>query len=133
MDVFLGGVGGEEKAPGHGHQGRSLDDTRFQTDPFCYILYVDQWGFHCSMSSDHREGGPRSSIPWAQLRTVKGLLHLVPSRTPRSSVYDVYAHVVYVVTCYMSVICIRVLYVGIFCMSVTCYMSVICLCLLDFR
>ena len=63
MDVFfLGGEEAEEKASGHGQQGRSLDDARFQTAPFCYILYVDQWGFHCSMSSDHHEGGPRSSI-----------------------------------------------------------------------
>jgi hypothetical protein len=50
---FLGGAGGEEKASGHGQQGRSLDDARFQTDPFCYILYVEQWKFRCSMSSDH--------------------------------------------------------------------------------
>jgi hypothetical protein len=28
----------------------------------CYILYVGQWKFRCNMSSDHREGGPRSSI-----------------------------------------------------------------------
>ncbi len=46
------------------HQGRSLDDTRFQTVPFCYILYVEQWGFRCSMTSDHHEGGPRSSMSW---------------------------------------------------------------------
>ena len=43
-------------------QGRSLDDAHFQTAPFCSILYVEQWGFRCSMSSGHREGGPRSSI-----------------------------------------------------------------------
>jgi hypothetical protein len=47
-------------------------------------------------------------------KTMEGLLFLVPPRTPRSSGYDVYAHVVYVVICYMSVI-------G--------YMSVICLVL----
>jgi hypothetical protein len=35
---FLGGTGGEEKASGHSHQGRSMDDTRFQTVPFCYII-----------------------------------------------------------------------------------------------
>jgi hypothetical protein len=40
VDVFLGGTAGEEKAPGHGHQGRSLDDTHFQTVPFCFILYI---------------------------------------------------------------------------------------------
>ncbi len=59
---FLRGTGGEEKAPGHGQQGRSLDDVLFQTDTFCYILYVEQWGFRCYMPSGHREGGPRSSI-----------------------------------------------------------------------
>ncbi len=35
----------------------------FRTDLcVCYILYVDQWKFRFSMSSDRREGGPRSSI-----------------------------------------------------------------------
>jgi hypothetical protein len=35
----------------------------FRTDLcVCYILYVEQWKFHCSMSSGHHEGGPRSSI-----------------------------------------------------------------------
>jgi hypothetical protein len=44
----------------------------------------------------------------------KGLLLLVPPRTPRSSGYDVYAHEVYVVICYMhmSVICCYMLYVS---------------------
>jgi hypothetical protein len=143
VDVFLGGSGGEEKASGHGQQGRSLDDTRFQTAPFCYILYVEQWKFPCSMSSGHREGGPRSSFALGRhvlcfsprqpvdlyhpLKTTKGLLSLVPPRTPRSSGYDVYADVVYVVTCYMSVICICLLYVVICYMSgymlYVCYMS----------
>jgi hypothetical protein len=38
---FLGGTGGGETVTGHGQQGRSLDDVRFQTAPFCYILYVE--------------------------------------------------------------------------------------------
>ena len=63
------------------------------------------------------------------LKTVKGLLLLVPSRTPRSSGYDVYAHAVYVVICYMSITCICLLYVVICYMSVICYISVICLVL----
>jgi hypothetical protein len=63
--------------------------------------------------------------PVPHMRTVKGLLHLVPPRTPRSSGYDVYAHAVYVVICYMSITCYMLLYV----MSVICYMSVICLVL----
>ncbi len=52
-------------------------------------------------------------VPWASttrrpshsLKTVKGLLLLVPPRTPRSSGYDVYEHVIYGVICYMSIIC----------------------------
>jgi hypothetical protein len=87
----------------------------------CYILYVEKWGFLSSMSSGHREGGPRSSNALFRLRqpvdvvhelkTVKGLLLLVPPRTPRSSGYDVYAHAVYVVVCCMSITCICLLYV----------------------
>ncbi len=137
---FLGGAGGEEKASRHCQQGRSLDDTRFQTVPFCYVLYVDQWKFHYSMSSGHHEGGPRSSFALVRhvhcfrsrqpvdlyhtLKTAKGLLPLVPPRTPRSSGYDVYAHAVYVVICYMSVLCICLLYVVI-CYYV-CYMLYVC-------
>jgi hypothetical protein len=132
---FLGESGGEEKLPGHSQQGRSLDDTRFQTAPFCYILYVDQWGFRFSMSSGHREVGPRSSIALDNtclfrfrqpvdlvhvLKKVKGLLLPVSPRTPRNSGYDVYSHVVYVVICYMSITC-YVLYVC--CMLYVCYMS----------
>ena len=63
------------------------------------------------------------------LKTVKGLLILVPPRTSRSSGYDVYTHAVYVVICYMSVICICLLCVVICYMSVICYTSVICLVL----
>jgi hypothetical protein len=62
-------------------------------------------------------------------KTMEGLLLLVPPRTPRSSGYDVYAHVVYVVICYMSITCICLLYVVICYMSVIGYMSVICLVL----
>ena len=65
--------------------------------------------------------------PVHALKTVNGLLLLVLPRTPRSSGYDVYIHAVYVVICYMSVICICLLYIVICCMSVICYMSVICL------
>jgi hypothetical protein len=108
----------------------------------CHILYVDQWKFRCSMSSGHHEGGPRSSIAlgrhvlssgfnnpstWFRLlhvlKTVKGL----PPRTPRRCGYDVYAHAVYVVICYMSLTCICLLCVVICYMSVICCMSVICL------
>ena len=68
---------------------------------------------------------------------MKGLLLLVPPRTPQSSGYDVYVHAVYVVICYMSIItdtymsitCMCLLYVVICYMSVICYISVICLVL----
>ncbi len=63
------------------------------------------------------------------LKTVKGLLILVPPRTPRNSGYDVYADVFYVVICYMSVICICLLYVVMWYMSFICYMPVTCLVL----
>ena len=58
------------------------------------------------------------------LKTVKGLLLLVPPRTPRSSGYDVYAHAVYVVIFYMSLTCICLCLV----VAASCYMyiSVIC-------
>ena len=46
----------------------------------------------------------RQSVDLVHLfKTMEGLLLLVPSRTPRSSGYDVYAHAVYVVICYMSI------------------------------
>jgi len=63
------------------------------------------------------------------LKTVKGLLLLVPPRTPRSSGYDFYTHAVYVVMSYMSIICTCLLYVVIYYMSVKCYVSVMCLVL----
>jgi hypothetical protein len=45
--------------------GRHFQDDESSKHPcLCYILYVEQWRFHCSMPSDHREGGPRSSMPW---------------------------------------------------------------------
>ncbi len=96
------------------------------------------------MSSGHHEGGPRSSIalgrhvycststvrrPSPRIEDVRGLLLLVPPRTPRSSGYDFYAHAVYVVICYMSITCICLLYVLICYMSVKCYVSVMCLVL----
>ncbi len=144
MDVFLGGTGGEEKASGYGHQGRSLDDVRFQTAPFCYILYVEQWCFSTTCLQTITKGVLDPRLPWADasvvrlrhpvelvhsLKMVKGLWLLVPPQTPRSSGYDVYAHAVYVVICYMSITCICLLYVVICYMSVICYVSVICLVL----
>ncbi len=37
----------------------------------CYILYIDQWGFHCMIRQDHRERCPRSSMTWADTGTVE--------------------------------------------------------------
>ncbi len=45
MDVFLGGPGGEEKASGHGQEGRSLDDACFQTVPFVIYYMLICGGF----------------------------------------------------------------------------------------
>jgi hypothetical protein len=85
-------------------------------------------------SSDRREGGPRPRCPGQTrelfrlrqpvdlvhaLKTVEGLMLLVPPRTPRSSGHTVYAHVVYDVI--LSVICCYMLYVCD--MLYACYMS----------
>jgi hypothetical protein len=43
--------------------------------------------------------------PVHTLTTVEGVAVFVPPRTPQSSEYDFYAHTVYVVICYMSIIC----------------------------
>jgi hypothetical protein len=118
----------------------SQDDTSSKQPCLCYILFTSQWGFHCQACLQVIEKGildPR--LTWTDtcdvrlrqpvdlvhtLKMVKGLLLFVPSRTPRNSGYDVYAHVFYVVMCYMSITCICLLYVVIY------YMSVKCLCLL---
>jgi hypothetical protein len=63
--------------------------------------------------------------PVPHIRTVKGMLHLVPSQTPRSSGYDVYAHAVYVVICYMSVICMSVICCYSY-MLYVCYILYVC-------
>jgi hypothetical protein len=79
--------------------------TRVPNIPFlCYILYIEQWGFHCIMCKTIANGVLESRSPgqtralfkfrqsddfFHTLKTVKGLMHLVPSRTPRSSGYGV--------------------------------------------
>jgi hypothetical protein len=118
----------------------------FRTAPVC-MLYIICWAVEVSLQHVFRPlrrgssildcpGQTRALFRLRQpvdlvhaLKTVKGLLLLVPPRTPRSSGYDVYAHVVYVVICYMSITCICLLYVVICYMSVIGYMSVICLVL----
>ena len=62
---FLGGAGeGKWNSRTCAVETFSQDDASSkQPLAVCYILYVEQWGFHFSMSSGHYEGGPRSSIP----------------------------------------------------------------------
>ena len=142
---FLGGRGRGRGVPGRVLL-RSFRRTAGSKQPFfsCYILYVEQWRFRCSMSSGHRERGffdPRT--PWADACDVSGFNNsstcshsddsggaAAPrsTRTPWSSGYDVYAHAVYVVICYMSLTCICLLYVSrprtrhVIC----CYMLYVC-------
>ncbi len=132
-ETFLGGLlifflGGRWRGRGTTAEAFSQDDASSKQPCLCYILYIEQWKFRCSMRQTIANGGPDPRLPWADtcavrlrqpvdlvhaLTTVKGLLLLVPPRTPRSSGYDVYAHAVYVVICSMSI-------------TYTCYMSVIC-------
>jgi hypothetical protein len=126
---FWVGRGGEEKAPGHVHKGRfSLSRTTrtFKQSHFlCYILYIDQWGFHCSMPSDHREGVPDPRCPGQKrvmfkfrqpddlfhtLKTVKGMLDLVPPRTPRISWYGVLCYTPNIYRCIRTEVYRTVLY-----------------------
>jgi hypothetical protein len=46
---FLGGRGGEEEAPGQVLLSRFHSTTRAFKQPhfLCYILYIEQWRFHC--------------------------------------------------------------------------------------
>jgi hypothetical protein len=81
------------------------------------------WADRCAVQASAADD------PVHTFKTMEGLLLLVPPRIPQSSGYDVYAHVVYVVICYMSITCICLLYVVICYMSVIGYMSVICLVL----
>ena len=136
----LGGRGRGRGVPGRVLL-RSFRRTAGSKQPLCmFILYVEQWRFRCSMSSGHRERGffdPRT--PWADACDVSGFNNsstcshsddsggaAAPrsTRTPWSSGYDVYAHAVYVVICYMSLTCICLCLV----LAASCYMymSVIC-------
>jgi hypothetical protein len=105
--VFLGGAGeGKRKPQGTSSMVVFRCTTRVdKQDHFlCYILYIEQWGFRCIMLETIGNGvrGPRcpgqtcAQLKCRQLddlfhalKTVKGLLHLVPSRTTRSSGYGV--------------------------------------------
>ena len=84
------------------------------------MLFIAQWFFSLHTSSGLAKGFLDPRLPLADtfavrlrqsvdlvhtLKTVKGLILLVPPRTPRSSGFYVYAHAVYVVICYMSLTC----------------------------
>ena len=110
---FFGSLGkdgdGEEKTTGHVYQGRfSLDNVSrcFQTSTFflCYILYIERWGFLCTCFKTLGNVVPDPRCPgqtrvWLKfrqpddlfhtLKTMWGLFHLVPPRTPRNSWYGV--------------------------------------------
>ena len=74
MDVFLGGAGGEEKASGHGQQGRSLDDARFQTALFIYIYYMLSSGsFAAACLQAIAKGVLDPRLSWADTCDVSGL------------------------------------------------------------
>ena len=125
---FLGGRGRGRGVPGRVLL-RSFRRTAGSKQPIlCYILYVEQWRFRCSMSSGHRERGffdPRT--PWADACDVSGFNNsstcshsddsggaAAPrsTRTPRSSGYD------FLCTCGL---CCYMLYV--YYMLYACYMS----------
>jgi hypothetical protein len=155
---FLGGRGGKRKRQGTVSRVGHWTTCAFKQSHFVIYNMLSSGGFAAACLQTIAKGVLDPRLPWAErallgfrqpvdlvhgLKTFKGLLFLVPSRTPRSSGYDVYAHVVYVVICYMSITCICLLYVVICYMSlicyvcymfisyisVICYMSVICLVL----
>ena len=116
MDVFLGGAGeGKRNSRVRVAEKFSQDEWAPNIPVLCSILYVEQWRFRCSMSSDHRERGfldPRT--PWADACDVLGFdnpstcshsddsggsVSFVPPRTPRSSGYDFLC--TYSLCCYM--------------------------------
>jgi hypothetical protein len=93
----------------------SQDDTSSKQPCLCYILYISQWGCRCCIClQDIAKEVLDPRLPWTDtcavrlrqpvdlvlaLKTVKGLLRLVPPRIPRSSGYDVYTDAFYVVMC----------------------------------
>ena len=101
-----GGGGGEEETPGHGLLSRFFAGRRESPNsPFFYVIYyILSSGSFAASSFRASRKVPSTSTPWADvslfkcrqlddlfhtLKTVKGLLHLVPPRTPRNSGYGV--------------------------------------------
>jgi hypothetical protein len=130
---FLGGAGEGKRNSRARLPRRFRRTTRVPNRPVLYIIYYAVVFFAATCLQDIGKGVLDPRLPWADtfvvrlrqpvdlvhtLKAVKGLLLLVPPRTPRSSGYDFYAHAFYVVMCSISITCICLLYV------------LICLCLL---
>ena len=102
---FLGGEGEGKRNSRARLSRRFRRTTRVPNSPvLCYILYVEQWRFRCTCLQaitkgvlDPRDPGQCTCTvqtsstrrPVPHIETVKGLRHLVPPRTPRSSGYGV--------------------------------------------
>jgi hypothetical protein len=102
---FRGGEGGEEEGRGHVLLSRFRRTTRvFEQPLLCYILYIDQWGFHCNMCQTITDSVPDPRYPGPTCVTFKfpqvddlfhGLKNVRDSwtsfhpRTPRNSGYGV--------------------------------------------
>ena len=139
-----GGGGGEEELQGTAAEAFS-QTTRVPNGPvICAIYYIlRSGGFAVPCFRPSRKVasllvalgqaralfGLRQPVDRARTEDSEGPAAPRSPRTPRSGGYDVYAHAVYVVVCYMSITCICLLYVVICYMSVICYISVICLVL----
>ncbi len=101
---FLGGRGRGRGTPGHVLQFVFTGRHEVPNSPFYVIYYIMISGGFTVESSDHREGAPGPRCPdqtrtlskfrqpddlFHTLKTVKGMLYLVPPRTPRISGYGV--------------------------------------------
>ncbi len=125
---FLGGRGGKRKRQGTVSRVGRWTTLAFKHPHFVIYYMLNSGCFVAACLQAISKGVLDPRLPWTDtcdvrlrqpvdlvhtLNTVKGLWLLVPPRTPRSSGYDVYAHAVYVVICYMSITCICLLYVVI--------------------
>ena len=127
--MFFSGRGGGGKRDSRARAVETFSqDDASSKQPWVYVIYymLSSGGFAAACLQAITKGVLDPRVPWADtvavrlrqsvdlvhaLKTVKVLLLLGPSRTPRSSGYDVYAHAVYVVICYMSVVVVR-LFIG---------------------
>ncbi len=64
VDFFSwGGGGGEEELQGTTAETFS-QTTRVPNRPLCFILYIEQWKFRCSMRKAIANGDPDPRCPW---------------------------------------------------------------------